>query len=700
MTSLIEDEGKITVVEGDFTDGNYDLVAENEYLLSDDKITGFGVIPKDEAKAAEIFTAEDSGVKVQVTAPDTALPKGAELYILLYDENRSEYRAAGEAIGLDDEGTSMAALDIAFSLNGEKVEPSEEVAVRIDISGFLPKGADPRTVAVSHLEEKNGEIEPALVADLSDDTEGTIDTETPAAEFTVGSFSTFAITWRDYDAESDLVSINVASYLYDGDTTTTELDGRDYDMITNIDTSQAHNEVDLTSSNQDIATITTSTSTTSGGGWGGGQQQTTTTTTNTYTVVTATVNLVINGSTISIEDAQSISVSDYDSSAGTYTVTVATSSGTVTYTGVTSTSINLYYELTDTTTTTSSGGGQGGQTTNSELDASSYNSSSYVYWDVFETDDSGNSTGVGSGNASAYIQSVTMGAADQYSVTNEDSTKTSTNRYTTSGVYRLYDYFPNADAGSTGGGWGQSASDPVTESGTLIITPVTGCYVTQVVIACCATNSSYGLPYGCQTWDAGNAYDVKFNISASGVMEIDVSSLHFSHSSSSGYYFILIKVSPVADPLYVQYDYGDISFLNIDESTYTGAFSSASGWTDASDSNSYGSTNTQIIADGEVGVKTEDTQFKYGYNDVSETAGWVHYSNTITDAAKEEAAAAGYYFAGWYTEYYYYAVPYFYSSTNNTSPYSTTKSYIYMKKTMSMILIRFTILQPMAKTNL
>ncbi len=649
VTNVDASSGRLTAVEGDFSDGSgADRVCQNLYYLTDSQITGYAYIPGEEDGTAAVFTAEDSGVTVRVTAPSSALPEGAELYILLYDETRSEYTAAGEAIGLDDSVTSMAALDIAFSLNGEKVEPTAAVDVAIDVSSLLPEEADLSTVSVTHLAETSEGIEPVLVADISDDTDGTIDTDAVTAQFTVDSFSSFTITWKNYDTSgTETVSITANSYLYrNGSTTTTSISGRAATLLTTLDSNASYNTVDLTSDNGELAV-------------------------DGYKLETATVNLVQNGTTISVTDALSIGVSG--NSADGYTYTVTTASGSVTYDNITSASVNLYYSSTSTTTDT-------------ELDPTSYDSTAKVYWDIFVADSSA-SIGYSGTNSTTGVSSVEMGAyGNTTSVTHENSNATSWSASTST----LGTYFPNAYAGST-------AAASITEDGIIVITPEAGYYVTHVVIACAATttggsgggssgpggqggggfgpgsqggqSSSGGRnPYSCQTWSEDNAFDSLYSVSAGGVMTIDVSSLYFSHNGDDDdIYFILIMVSPVASPLYVQYDYGKIlTYMGIDSNTYSGYFSSPDSWTDTTAGNDYGST-----ADG---VLTDDTQYMYTYDtDPSEVADWTHYANSVTDEAKLEAANAGYCFTGWYTEYYYDVSV----STSGTSPYIYDENYVY-----------------------
>ncbi|MCD8116464.1 MAG: CHAP domain-containing protein [Oscillospiraceae bacterium] len=106
------------------------------------------------------------------------------------------YAEAAEAVGYDteDEDTGMAALDITFLADGQEVEPTQAVTVTIDASAILPEEADASTIEVQHLEETEEGVEPVLVADATENTEGTVDAEA-VVEFEVEGFSTFTIRW-------------------------------------------------------------------------------------------------------------------------------------------------------------------------------------------------------------------------------------------------------------------------------------------------------------------------------------------------------------------------------------------------------------------------------------------------------------------------------------------------------------------------
>ncbi|MCC8127199.1 MAG: hypothetical protein LIO92_07360 [Clostridiales bacterium] len=269
---------------------------------------------------------------------------------------------------------------------------------------------------------------------------------------------------------------------------------------------------------------------------------------------------------------------------------------------------------------------------NSDLSATSYKNTAYVFWDTYTVN---GSTKQADANSREYIDEVEL---NEINVAQGNSN--SVNNLSTSSTSQLKDYFPNATASTTG-----------MEAGTLVITPEAGYYVTKVVIACASNDQA---PYSCQTWNANNAFEASFSVSASGDVTIDVSSLDFSHTNKNAkYYFILIQVTTIPTPLRVEYDYGEIVNI-LGTGSASSYFSTANGWTTTNEGNSYGeSNNGDSSADGVPGVKTDYTQYKYSWQTSStEIANWKHYANTVTEEAKAQAAEAGYLFAGWKAEYY------------------------------------------------
>ncbi|MCD7893593.1 MAG: hypothetical protein LUG60_07825 [Erysipelotrichaceae bacterium] len=253
------------------------------------------------------YTAEAGDIKVSVETYSDALPENAELVATLYDEDSDEYSEASDIIELDDD-SSMVALDILFMVDGEEVEPTQEVSVTIDASAVIDEDVDASTIEVQHLEENDNNITPTLVADSQEESEGTI--TDAIAEFTVDSFSTFTITWSaGGGGNTKRQQITATTYLTG---TSTTIGSGNTTISANSGTT-----VDLTSSNSDLAidgytltsakityngttydatdiTVEISVSTT-GQGW---QQTTTTTYTVTYTDSSGTThNLVSNSQT-------------------------------------------------------------------------------------------------------------------------------------------------------------------------------------------------------------------------------------------------------------------------------------------------------------------------------------------------------------------------------------------------------------------
>ena len=268
------------------------------------------------------------------------------------------------------------------------------------------------------------------------------------------------------------------------------------------------------------------------------------------------------------------------------------------------------------------GGGNGGgwnPSGDQELDASKYNSNSYVFWDTIQQGQ-GTNSGYVSATDGTNPENVTVtlsGIAVDYHNSNGTQNGTSSNT--------LNSYFPDASAGSM-------------KDTTLSITPPAGYYVSKVVIACCSGGTES--PHSCRTWNAGNAYDKGFTFTGTGAFSTTVSSLDFSHASQSARYFILIELTPIPTPLYVEYNYGNITDFLTEDQIASSVFASPAQWTERSSSNVYGTGGS---------MQTANTQFKYAYTagNPSEAGDWKHYANTVTQNAKEAAAAAGYYFVGW-----------------------------------------------------
>ena len=179
-------------------------------------------------------TIEDAGVTVKVDVPAGSLPADAQLTAELIGSSADD--AADQAVtdvaeeltaaNVDYDG--FVALDISFvGADGAKIEPLQPVSVSFSLpADLLPAEADPATLAVQHLaEDETGEVETVeTVADVADETAGTVTVETGAAalsledaaaalpadaevkaEFEVDGFSVFTITWnRDNDSTDSI----------------------------------------------------------------------------------------------------------------------------------------------------------------------------------------------------------------------------------------------------------------------------------------------------------------------------------------------------------------------------------------------------------------------------------------------------------------------------------------------------------------
>ena len=257
-----------------------------------------------------------------------------------------------------------------------------------------------------------------------------------------------------------------------------------------------------------------------------------------------------------------------------------------------------------------------------DIDPNYYNSGVSVYWDTpSEMSQSGYSTG-GANVENVYLNNVAV-------------TLGNSSTYSWSGGTTLASYFPGASANNM-------------KDASMSITAKEGYYVAQILVAC-APSGGYGLtPYKCSTWNNQREFNQTFNLTNSTyadgkyTLTFDINSKYFSHNGSTApnAYFIFVKVAKVPTPLYVEYNYGNVTdFLTVDSNS---AFSNPD-WTVKNDSNNYGMGS----------VYTNDTQFAYAYGeDTYVIASWSHKANTISDAAKAEAAAAGYYFAGWDITWY------------------------------------------------
>lgn len=270
----------------------------------------------------------------------------------------------------------------------------------------------------------------------------------------------------------------------------------------------------------------------------------------------------------------------------------------------------------------SGGGGQQGGYLNQER----WNGNIKVVWDTF--------TGSGTtkpGNNGAGVTAVTLNGT---AVTWQDSNTTGAAR-----GMALSSYYT-------------SASSQTEQSVELAITAAEGYYVSRIVVACIDPGAAS--PYSCQTWSAGNAYNVPFSLADSvkqndGTFKLStqLNSKNFCHSSNNngnhGYY-ILIQVAPIPQPVYVEYDYGNVLTLCGNNAKLAKALDKSEWWTAEGIGNAYGIGAGKFVA---------NTKFAYNYSEASDIQNWKHTTNSVTTYMKSVVAEEwDVTFKGWEVTYY------------------------------------------------
>lgn len=196
-----------------------------------------------------------------------------------------------------------------------------------------------------------------------------------------------------------------------------------------------------------------------------------------------------------------------------------------------------------------------------------------------------------------------------------------------------------------------SASSQTEQSVELAITAEKGYYVSRIVVACIDPGAAS--PYSCKTWSAGNAYDVPFSLADSvkqndGTFKLStqLNSKNFCHSSNSngnhGYY-ILIQVAPIPQPVYVEYDYGNVLTLCGNNAKLAEALNNSAWWTTEGSDNAYGIGAGKFVA---------NTKFEYNYSAVSDIQNWKHTTNSISLTAMAAVTPKNVKFLGWEVTYY------------------------------------------------
>ncbi len=271
------------------------------------------------------------------------------------------------------------------------------------------------------------------------------------------------------------------------------------------------------------------------------------------------------------------------------------------------------------------GGGNPGGQQGGYLNQERWNGNIKVVWDTF--------TGSGTTNPGNNGTGVTAVTLNGTAVTWQDSNKT------------------GAASGAALSSYYTSADNRNEQSVELAITAEKGYYVSRIVVACI---DPQGLsPYSCQTWSAGNAYDVNFSLARSvkqdnGAFKLStqLNSKNFCHSSNSngnhGYY-ILIQVAPIPQPVYVEYDYGEILNMFPGDTKLADLFNNSAMWTTVASDNAYGSGEGNFV---------EYTKFAYNYSQPSDIQNWKHTTNSISVTAMAAVTPKNVRFLGWEVTYY------------------------------------------------
>ena len=171
----------------------------------------------------------------------------------------------------------------------------------------------------------------------------------------------------------------------------------------------------------------------------------------------------------------------------------------------------------------------------------------------------------------------------------------------------------------------------------LAITAAEGYYVSRIVVAC--IDPQGWSPYSCNTWSANRAYDLPFSLADSvkqdnGTFKLStqLNSKNFCHSSNSngnhGYY-ILIQVAPIPQPVYVEYDYGNVLTLCDNNAKLAEALNKSEWWTAEGSGNAYGIGAGKFVA---------NTKFEYNYSKASDIQNWKHTTNRVTTDVKSVVA--------------------------------------------------------------
>ncbi|MBQ9511635.1 MAG: hypothetical protein IJR58_00410 [Lachnospiraceae bacterium] len=184
--------------------------------------------PEELSPAMTISSTTYSGVTVEVSADEGVLPSDAHLFVAEIKSHAGKQTAENALGNTDIENDDYMVLDIQIR-NGqaEEIEPDGDVRVNIMMDAAkLPEDADESTLKIQHLaEDASGAVKTVeTVADNGNATDGSIGVngDNVEAEFPVGSFSLFTITWmrktRDVtDGIDSTANIEFTAVIFEND---------------------------------------------------------------------------------------------------------------------------------------------------------------------------------------------------------------------------------------------------------------------------------------------------------------------------------------------------------------------------------------------------------------------------------------------------------------------------------------------------
>ncbi|MDO4615117.1 MAG: DUF5979 domain-containing protein [Lachnospiraceae bacterium] len=149
----------------------------------------------DVPQPAMVYSAECAGAEVSVDVPEGAFFEPVTLHMDTVENGTPAYQQAEEALSRESEYDAMLAFDIYFmNTDGQEIEPAEAVTVSLNASISGEEEITEGSLQITHIEEESGNASAQVVASEEEGTLSVADTEV-SAEFTVGSFSTYTLTW-------------------------------------------------------------------------------------------------------------------------------------------------------------------------------------------------------------------------------------------------------------------------------------------------------------------------------------------------------------------------------------------------------------------------------------------------------------------------------------------------------------------------